>query len=631
MFIRGWSRRAASALFLFFLVLLFVQKYGESPEPLPPHPNDDTDTRPTRPPATGQNRPNHPIDDLIGSARRDFERVLAQQSTTLEQAAQRYRERRGRHPPPGFDEWFAAAEKADAIIVEDFFDRIHHDINPLWALDAHDLRSKTHKQPFMIRVRNGKTFTDSPGALTKDEPYRLEMWRKLIREMQPHIPDLDMVVNPMDETRLLVPWETMNEYVEKETKGRRVIDPQDAISKYSSLADVEQITEQYDPGWVTDKPHEYWDFFKLACPPDSLARSLSSGASATDGVDFPNEPPSSYTYKGYVKNFTASQDPCLQPHLRTMHGTFTESLSMSTTHELLPMFGESKLPQNSEFLIPGAVYLEGSKNKYNGKSGLFHWSQKAVPWAQKKNGLYWRGGATGSRNTELNWWHNHRPRFMQMLNSTVVSALEAGDTSAAPTFQLPPSDQYDVPAWKSGQLGKWLSSFVNVAFHDLLCYPEIHTYHWWYGDQVSPTCDWLGQWFAVAEPSAFSEQFDYKYLPDIDGNSFSGRYRAFLFSSSLPLKSAIYTEWHDDRLFPWVHFVPFDNTYMDLYGIMEYFLAGHDAEAAEIAREGQKWSKAVMRREDMRLYVWRLLLEYARVMDPKRDHLAFVDDLREQP
>jgi hypothetical protein len=113
----------------------------------------------------------------------------------------------------------------------------------------------------------------------------------------------------------------------------------------------------------------------------------------------------------------------------------------------------------------------------------------------------------------------------------------------------------------------------------------------------------------------------------VDGNSFSGRYRAFLMSTSLPLKSTIYPEWHDARLMPWVHFVPFDNSYMDVYGIMDYFLNGHDEEAERIALEGQTWSSAVLRQDDMLIYTWRLLLEYARVMDDNRDKLAYVADL----
>ena len=131
-------------------------------------------------------------------------------------------------------------------------------------------------------------------------------------------------------------------------------------------------------------------------------------------------------------------------------------------------------------------------------------------------------------------------------------------------------------------------------------------------------------------------QFDRKFVPDIDGNSFSGRYRGFLLSTSLPIKATIFREWHDSRLMPWVHFVPMDNRFMDFYGIMEYFLGyesentkikGHDAAAEKIAMAGQAWANKVLRQEDMQIYVFRLLLEYARLGHDNRDKLGFVKDL----
>ena len=120
------------------------------------------------------------------------------------------------------------------------------------------------------------------------------------------------------------------------------------------------------------------------------------------------------------------------------------------------------------------------------------------------------------------------------------------------------------------------------------------------------------------------KQYNYKYLPDLDGNSFSGRYRGFLGSTSLPIKATIYDEWHDSRLVPWKHFVPMDNTYIDIYGIMAYFLGGRDETAKQIAMEGKKWTETVLRREDMQIYVFRLLLEYARLCDDNRERLGWV-------
>lgn len=82
----------------------------------------------------------------------------------------------------------------------------------------------------------------------------------------------------------------------------------------------------------------------------------------------------------------------------------------------------------------------------------------------------------------------------------------------------------------------------------------------------------------------------------------------------------------------WKHFVPLDNRFLDLYGIMEFFLGygggkGRDGMARRIAKEGQEWAGRVLRKEDMRIYTYRLLLEYARVMDVERERLGFVDDI----
>ncbi|KAL2262350.1 hypothetical protein VTK26DRAFT_1623 [Humicola hyalothermophila] len=136
-----------------------------------------------------------------------------------------------------------------------------------------------------------------------------------------------------------------------------------------------------------------------------------------------------------------------------------------------------------------------------------------------------------------------------------------------------------------------------------------------------------------------AQQFAHKLLPDIDGNSFSGRYLGFLRSTSLPVKATLWREWHDSRLVAWKHFVPMDNRFGDWWGIVEYFLGGpgpargwmdgkgRDAAAERIAMDGREWAEKVLRREDMLVYVLRLLLEYARVTDERREVMGWVGDL----
>lgn len=564
----------------------------------------------------------HPINHLIRDANRRFQGLLAKRSSTVAEAAARYRERRGRHPPPGFDAWFAQAQRDGAVVVEDFFDRVHHDINPFWALRPGDMRARASVQPQVVRVRNGTADfeTDDPNR----QPW-IQLWTALVQEMMPHLPDLDMVVNVMDETRMLAPWEDINKYVAAERATRKLIDPAGATSAYSGLADVDGAAEKsaYDPGWITGDAPRYWDHLRMACPPGSPGRDVAALASFDVPVEYPREPPP-YTYKGFVQNFTQAQDPCLQPHLRGMHGTFIESVSMSTTHDLFPMFAGSKVPQNNEMLIPGAMYLSDSEFYNGGES-------RGLEWPRKKDGLIWRGTASGGRNKEDSWWHFHRHRWVQMMNGTTVGAVEAGDAARGPTFALLPKERYAVPAQMQGKLGEWLSSFSDVAFVNLECFPyaeeEVGT-----GSEkhmeMRRTCPYTSPFMAVQPSMPMREQYEHKFLPDVDGNSFSARWRAFVQSTSMPLKATMYAEWHDDRLVPWVHFVPFDNAYGDIYAVMDYFLGGHDKEAETIATAGMEWMARVYRREDMKLYVWRLLLEYARVVDDKRDQLAFVADLQ---
>ncbi|KAI0597097.1 lipopolysaccharide-modifying protein [Biscogniauxia sp. FL1348] len=551
---------------------------------------------------------NHPITRLVRDAQLEFKKKLGKRSLTLEQAASRYRERRGRHPPPGFDTWFRVAHEQDAVIVEDYFDRIYHDINPFWAFNPLDLRRMIQGQLQYIRVRDGQAWYETDD-IEHRQPW-VQRWTELVQDMMPHLPDLDMVLNVMDETRVLVPWETMSKYVTREQQTRHVFSPDEAMSDYTGYDDSGD-GPAYDPGWIRGETGKYWDHYRVTCPPSTPGRNISSLPDFDSPIDpiYPSRP-MPFALDGFVQNFTAAADPCLQPHLRGMHGTFIESVSMATTHDLYPIFGGCKLPGNSDIVIPGGMLLD-SYDLFSG--GNSH----GGAWSKKKTGLIWRGVASGGRNTAKNWWRFQRHRFVQMMNGTTVTLAEQGHDVGPIGFNLSSVDRYKVQAHLDGRLGAWLDKFSDAGFIDLNCHPL----------EKDGTCAYTSPYMKVVDKIPMKRQYDYKFLPDVDGNSYSARFRGFMRSTSLPLKATVYAEWHDDRLVPWAHFVPLDNTFADVYAVLEYFTDGHDAVAQRIAEEGRAWAEKVMRREDMMLYVWRLLLEYARVMDPKRDRLAFVGDL----
>jgi hypothetical protein len=566
----------------------------------------------------------HPIDVLLHEARTKQAALLQQRSLDIPSAAARYRERRGRHPPPGFDRWVEHALKTNAVIVEDFFDRIYHDITPFWGLDANLIRQRANSWHHVVRVRNGTAIGD--GNTENRVPW-LQLWTALVSEMAEHLPDVDMPINYMDESRILVPHEDIAKYIGKERDARRVVPITNVKRNFNNLAETDAARkEPYDPHWMGGSSRMYWEYVRATCPPGSPSRDIPAMTDFALPPSIPYNWQPSYTYKGYVQNFTGAMDPCTQPHLRSLHGTFIEPLSISTTAELIPLFGGCKLPNNNEILIPGAMYLTEDPF-YSG--GASH----GPAWDDKIDGVIWRGVASGGRNQKDNWTHFHRHRLVEMLNGTTVHKMEANGVRAM-TFEMPPSERYDFARRRTHQLGDWIGEFADAGFVHLLCFPA--------GDPETE-CDYIKDYFGPIEGKPMAEQYRYKFLPDVDGNSFSARFRGFMLSTSLPLKATIYAEWHDDRLMPWLHFVPLDNTFQDLYGVLDYLADGDevvrtgkktvgkgDLAARWIAAQGKEWGEKVLRREDMRLYVWRLLLEWARVCDEKREIVGFVDDLMGQ-
>jgi hypothetical protein len=107
---------------------------------------------------------------------------------------------------------------------------------------------------------------------------------------------------------------------------------------------------------------------------------------------------------------------------------------------------------------------------------------------------------------------------------------------------------------------------------------------------------------------------------DIDGNGISGRYYQLLASKSVPLKQTLIREWHDDRLVPWAHYIPISQSMEEVPELVSYLTSSDvgQRKAKEIAELGREWHSKAFREIDLSIYVYRLLLEIARLQDPKR-------------
>lgn len=129
---------------------------------------------------------------------------------------------------------------------------------------------------------------------------------------------------------------------------------------------------------------------------------------------------------------------------------------------------------------------------------------------------------------------------------------------------------------------------------------------------------WVQSWADGAAPFHSTLAFD------LDGNGISGRFYKLLASRSAVLKQTVLREWHDERLVPWVHYIPVSMSMEELPEIVAFLTEtplGRER-ARHIGEQGRRWMREGMRVEDRAVYVLRLLLEVGRVVDGERGKLV---------
>ncbi|EME43042.1 glycosyltransferase family 90 protein [Dothistroma septosporum NZE10] len=524
----------------------------------------------------------HDISSLIKNATAAWNGKVARQSKTLAEAAAQYRSRRGRHPPPGFDKWYERAARSDAVILEDFFDQIYHDLELFWGIQAPDIRASISKWSSILQIRNGQAVMVGKGG------GRSRAWSKLVAQVARFAPDMDLALNDLDEPVVMTSRKTVDNamYHASIQFKRMVAKP---LSDFVQVSGTQHNTSQSvsigrlpPPAKWSSKLDEFHKAMHEACPLPSALRNNDTTDAQHVGVK---------NTSTVAANVTSQTDICEQPQLMKSHGYLIKPASINFTTSLIPIFSTAKINVNNDILLPDPAYFESSS--HSGKDFWGDWSN-SFSWSRKTDGLVWRGAGTGGAACAKEWPQYHRHRFVVRLNGTSIdNHHESIET-----------------------LSSWLCDHADVSFTKLYC------------DRMTP----IAEHFSVAEPMKMRDQYRWKYLPDIDGNTLSGRFRAFMRSNSAVLKATIFTEWHDARLMPWKHYIPLEMSFENIYEIMGYFLGypgqcAHDREGERIAREGRKWAEKTLRKEDMLIYVHRLLLEYARITNDDRDRLGYVQDL----
>ncbi len=430
-----------------------------------------------------------------------------------------------------------------------------------------------------IQIRNHKVTNNLNGS------WRSETFITLIERFVKHLPDMDIALNRLDQPRVVVPWEDMQALLAKEVETRQT--PPDAIDSFSKGMEgfynetTANVTNLEDPQWYPAHGKQYMNIAKTACPPESHARDENSTTTTSEHL---------YKSKigGIITNFNRSTDLCtVGPEIQDKHGFLYSASTVLATKRLVPIFGECKVNVNSDILFPANMYWRhDDRYDYDDK---FDWD-----WEDKYDKMVWRGVTSGGAQNADNWRTMHRQRLVMDVNHT-----ELGDTKVRISSEDPQKKGQYIN-FNDFQPATFANRHTDVGFVEAWgCVPDCHFY-----DDV----------WTLKPQLSMSEQFKHKYLVDIDGHSFSGRWRAFLESRSLGIKATIFREWHDSRLFAWRHFVPMDNRYDDVYSLLTYFIGvrskgnspqdsayvpRHDFEGKRIARQGREWAGKVLRRDDI--------------------------------
>ncbi|KAL1969285.1 hypothetical protein VTN77DRAFT_9477 [Rasamsonia byssochlamydoides] len=563
----------------------------------------------------------HPIAGLMREADERWLRYEEDRSRSFRETVAKYRRKYGRHPPPGFKEWYVYARERNVYNIDDF-EQIMDDLRPFWAIDPKVIRKMAAKLSENeadgvsgVHIRNKKV------SFLTNKGWRSEAFAKLVSPFVKYLPDMDIAVNQLDQPRLVVPFEDMQTLLTAELESRQMVpDAVDSFTKGMEFFRAKRKPpgdwdDATNPEWFPYPGKQYMDIAKLACPPESPARNESITIAEADALYKSN-------LGGLITNFNLSSDLCtVGPAVQDKHGFLYSASSIMASKRLVPIFSECKVSVNNDILFPANMYtLPDKRYVYDGKHDL--------AWEDKNDTLIWRGVTSGGVQLADNWQSMHRQRLVRLANGTFMSDQEVTILSEA----LDHKGEYR--NFDHFQPSRFATKHFDVGFTEAWgCIPNCDFYNdvWTYKPQIS-----------------LSEQFKNKYLVDVDGHSFSGRWRAFLQSKSLGIKATIFREWHDSRLFAWRHFMPLDNRYDDLYTIMTYligtgrpgfdrnpeddyanadvYVRKHDFEAKMIAAQSRDWAHRVLRKEDIEIYMFRLLLEYGRIIDDNRDEIGYSGD-----
>ncbi|KAL4916996.1 hypothetical protein BDW62DRAFT_184790 [Aspergillus aurantiobrunneus] len=560
----------------------------------------------------------HPIELLIHEAGKSHDTWLkaAKTSKSLGEAVQQYRTKYNQYPPPGFDKWYDYAVSRSSVTIDEF-DDIYTNLLPFRALAPHEIRTMTQKlatNPFnsigALSIRNGTVRLQD--GIKPTHAWMVQSAGSMIEKFSEHLPDMDVAFNLDDEPRVVVPWEKIAE-LQNRAKAQE-LPPDDEISnEWSSERDttwgpIEPADQTTESVFIDHSRQRVFDsFIAPACPPGSKARSQR----IWDRHDLCIGCIRPHSMGQFPTDIIVAMDVCHQPDLATLHGLFVSPATFKITQELVPVFSQSSTSVFNDIVFP-------SPWNYVDKITYGPSDEHSDPkYVDKENTLFWIGSTTEGIAHYGRWKGMPRLRFAHLVNNNTYNHVSI----------LLPTDEPQTFAY---QIFKGLAPIqdLGLSASATITDPIVRCLH----EDCTDQKDELG----TGDRVDFQDHWKYRYLFDSDGAGFSGRFLPFMQSRSLPFKTGLFTQWFDSRVSPWLHYIPIDIRLHGLWSTLAYFagvdatvdgrkieMKRHDVQGRWVAEQGRKWAEAALRKEDMEIYFFRLLLEWGRLTDDRRDSLGF--------
>ncbi|KAK8085358.1 glycosyltransferase family 90 protein [Apiospora hydei] len=288
----------------------------------------------------------------------------------------------------------------------------------------------------------------------------------------------------------------------------------------------------------------------------------------------------------FVHDIDAAKDICKHPEYSSMHGLLMSPTSFRLIEGLVPVMSTGSLSTMGDILFPSPAYTD-DEFRYD--------SAGDIDWEDKQNNLYWAGSTTGGYVREDDTWSQfHRQRFVMVAQN------------------LRDRENIYLRASETGVVRPVASDFLDRRLFDV-AFTQIFSCTW-------RQCRDQRRRFDVRPWADRDAPLRSRLAFDLDGNGISGRFYRLLASQSAPLKQTLLREWHDERLVPWVHYIPVSQGLGELPELVLYLTSTETGQqrAREIADNGREWFQKAFREVDFTIYMYRLLLELARLQDPER-------------